>query len=82
MEALGREQPTVMGFEDLHWAEPTLLDLLEYLAARVRDVPILFLASARPELFDARPTLGGGLSSYTVLPLGALGDAAAEELDA
>jgi class 3 adenylate cyclase len=80
VDALGREQPTVLGFEDLHWAEPTLLDLLEYLAARVRDVPVLFLASARPELFDARPTLGGGLSSYTVLPLGALGDAAAEEL--
>jgi predicted ATPase len=80
VEALGRERPLVLGFEDLHWAEPTLLDLLEYLAARVRDVPVLFLASARPELFDARPTLGGGLSSYAVLPLSALGDAAAEEL--
>jgi predicted ATPase len=80
VEALGREQPTVLGFEDLHWAEPTLLDLLEYLAARARDVPVLFLATARSELFDARPTLGGGLSSYSVLPLGALGDAAAENL--
>jgi predicted ATPase len=78
--ALGREQPTVLGFEDLHWAEPTLLDLLEYAAARVRDVPVLFLATARPELFDARPTLGAGLSSYAVLPVGALSDAAAEAL--
>jgi class 3 adenylate cyclase len=80
VEALGREQPTALGFEDLHWAEPTLLDLIEHLAARVRDVPILFLASARPELFDARPTFGGGLSSYSVLPLSPLADAAADEL--
>jgi predicted ATPase len=80
VEALGRERPILLGFEDLHWAEPTQLDLLEYLAERVRDVPVLFLASARPELFDARPTLGGGLSSYSVLPLSALGEAAAEEL--
>jgi class 3 adenylate cyclase len=80
VEALGREQPTILGFEDLHWAEPTLLDLVEFLASRVRNVPILFLASARPELFDLRPTFGAGLSSYTVLPVAALDDTAAEEL--
>ena len=80
VEALGSEQPTVLGFEDLHWAEATLLDLVEYLAARVRDVPVLLLASARPELFDTRPSLGGGLSSYTALPLDALNETAAEEL--
>jgi predicted ATPase len=80
IEALGLEQPTVVSFEDLHWAEATLLDLVEYLAARVRDVPILLLASARPELFDTRPSLGGGLSSYTALPLDALSEAAAGEL--
>jgi predicted ATPase len=80
VEALGHEQPTVIGFEDLHWAEATLLDLVEHLAARLRDVPILLLASARPELFDARPSLGGGLSSYTALPLHALRETAAEEL--
>lgn len=80
VEALGSEQPTVLGFEDLHWAEGTLLDLVEHLATRVRDVPVLLLASARPELFDARPNLGGGLSAYTALPLDALNDTAAEEL--
>lgn len=80
VEALGSEQPTVLGFEDLHWAEATLLDLVEYLAARVRDVPVLLLATARPELFDTRPNLGGGLSSYTALPLDALNEPAAEEL--
>ena len=80
VEALGREEPTVLGFEDLHWAETTLLDLVEYLAARVSEVPVLLVASARPELFDTRPSLGGGLTSYTALPLDALNDAAAEEL--
>src|SRR5207302_8849228 len=46
----------------------------------VREVPVLFLAAARPELFDVRPQLGGGLSSYSVLPLGALNESDAEEL--
>lgn len=80
IEGLGSELPTILGFEDLHWAEATLLDLVEYLAARLRDVPVLILASARPELFDTRPSLGGGLSSYTALPLDALNETAAEEL--
>jgi class 3 adenylate cyclase len=80
VEALGSEQPTVLGFEDLHWAEPTLLDLVEYLASRVRDAPILLLASARPELFDRRPSLGGGLPSYAALRLDPLNETAADEL--
>ncbi len=80
VEALGREQPSVVGFEDLHWAEPSLLDLVEHLAGRVHDVPVLLVASARPELFDTRPSLGGGLTSYTTLPLDALSESAAEEL--
>jgi hypothetical protein len=60
VEALGRDRPTALVFEDLHWADPSLLDLLEYLAARVRDAPALLLALARPELLDARPGWGGG----------------------
>ncbi|HEY6428301.1 MAG TPA: AAA family ATPase, partial [Acidimicrobiales bacterium] len=80
IEALGREQPTVLGFEDLHWAEATLLDLIGYLAAEVHDEPVLLLASARPELFETRPSLGGGLPSYTALRLDALNEAAAGQL--
>lgn len=80
IESLGREQPTILGFEDLHWAEETLLDLVEFLAERVHDVPVLILASARPELLDTRPTFGGGLSSYIALRLEALNEADAEEL--
>ena len=42
--------PTLLIYEDIHWADASLLDLLETFAARVRDVPVLFLALARPEL--------------------------------
>ncbi|MHB8463305.1 MAG: ATP-binding protein [Acidimicrobiales bacterium] len=80
VEALGREQPTVLGFEDSHCAEPSLLDLIEFLAARVRDVPVLIVNSARPELFDRRPGWGGGLPAYTALAVDVLSDADAEAL--
>jgi DNA-binding SARP family transcriptional activator len=54
VEALGRERPLVLLFEDVHWAEPTLLDLIEQLAERATG-PILILCIARPELLDDRP---------------------------
>ena len=54
-EALARERPLIAVFEDLHWAEPTLLDLLEYVAESSSGFPILLLCSARPELLERRP---------------------------
>jgi predicted ATPase len=69
LEALARVQPTVLIFEDVHWADAAMLDLLEVLASRVRDVPLLLLALARPELRETRPAWGGGLPGYTALPL-------------
>jgi predicted ATPase len=69
VEAVAREQPTMLVFEDLHWADSSLLDLVELLAARLRDLPILILALARPDLLDARPAWGGGLAQYSALPL-------------
>ncbi|MDQ3874207.1 MAG: AAA family ATPase [Actinomycetota bacterium] len=68
-EGLGRERPTVLVFEDIHWADPSLLELLEHLATRLRDVPVLLLTLARPELLELRPTWGGGLPAYTALQL-------------
>ena len=47
--------PTMLVFEDLHWADPSLLDLVELLGARLRELPVLLLVLARPELLDARP---------------------------
>ena len=54
-EALGRERPLLLVFEDVHWAEPTLLDLIEQLAERATG-PILAVCIARPELLDERPS--------------------------
>ena len=45
IEALARDRPVILMFEDVHWAEPTFLDLVEHLADRLREVPVLFSAS-------------------------------------
>ena len=80
VEALALEQPTVLVFEDIHVAASSLLDLLETLASRVRDVPLLLLTQARPELLSERPAWGGGLPAYSALPLEPLGTDEAREL--
>jgi class 3 adenylate cyclase len=80
IEAIAREQPTMLVFEDLHWADDSLLDLVELLAGRLREIPLLMLALVRPDLLDARPGWGGGLSAYSALPLRPLGAADASEL--
>jgi len=72
IEAVARDTPTMLVFEDLHWGDESLLDLVELLGMRLRDLPILILVLARPELVDARPGWGGGLPAYTTLPLGPL----------
>ena len=55
--ALAAERPLILCIEDLHWAEPTLLDLL--MALRALEAPVLILATARPDLLEARPTWPG-----------------------
>ncbi len=69
VEALGHDRPTLLVFEDIHWAEPGLLDLLESFASRLRNVPLLLLTLARPELLTTRNDWGGGLPAYSALPL-------------
>jgi class 3 adenylate cyclase/tetratricopeptide (TPR) repeat protein len=56
LEALAHDRPLVVVLEDLHWAEPRFLDLIEYVTGFSRERPILLLASARPELLESRPT--------------------------
>ena len=53
--AVARDGPLVLLFEDVHWAEPPLLDLVDDLAAQLTDAPVLLLCLARPELLAARP---------------------------
>ena len=72
IESVARDRPTLLVFEDIHWSDRSLLDLIELLAARLRDLPIMLLSLARPELLDSRTAWGGGLPAYTALPLPAL----------
>jgi len=80
VESLALDAPTLLLYEDIHWADASLLDLLEAFAVRVRDVPVLFVALARPELLTERPGWGGGLPAYSALPLEPLSEPASREL--
>ena len=60
LEQEAQERPLVCVLDDLHWAEETLLELVEYVAYLSRDSPILLLCMARPELLERRPAWGGG----------------------
>jgi class 3 adenylate cyclase len=79
-QALGNQRPVLLVFEDLQWADTGTLDLLEVLASRVRDVPLMLLALARPDLLLTRPSWGGGLLASTTLSLEALSSDDAREL--
>ena len=68
-EQLAQAQPLVLVFEDVHWGEEPLLDLIEHLAAWVREAPLLLLCIARSELLDVRPTWGGGRVRSTAIEL-------------
>jgi predicted ATPase len=80
IEAGARDEATAFVFEDIHWADPSLLDLIELLATRLHDLPVLLLTLARPELLDTRPGWGGGLLAYNALPLEPLAGKDASEL--
>ena len=80
LEALARERPVLLCLEDLHWAEPTFLDLVDYLAGWVHDTPILIVCLARPDLLERRPAWSAPRENATILSLQPLSDAAAEEL--
>lgn len=80
VEALGRERATVLVFEDVHWADVSLLELIEDLAGKLRDVPVLILTLARPELRESRPKWGGGLETYSAVRLEPLGAEVATQL--
>src|SRR5262249_5147302 len=53
-QELGRQQPLIVVFEDIHWAEAALLDLIERVVATAVDTPLLLVCAARPELSESR----------------------------
>jgi class 3 adenylate cyclase len=73
-EQLAAAQPLVLVFEDVHWGEEPVLEVIEHLAAWVRTEPVLLLCLARPELLDVRPAWGGGRLRAVTLELEALPD--------
>jgi predicted ATPase/class 3 adenylate cyclase len=74
LEALAEERPTVLVFEDLHWADDALLDFVDYLVEWATGVPLLVVGTARPELLSRRPGWGGGKPNAATLSLSALSD--------
>jgi class 3 adenylate cyclase/tetratricopeptide (TPR) repeat protein len=79
IEAVSRERPLLLCFEDIHWADEGMLDLIEYLARWVRG-PALIVCPARDELLDRRSGWGGGRRNATTISLEPLGDAETREL--
>jgi predicted ATPase len=55
LETVAGSRPVVVVFDDVHWAEPTFLDLIDHLAVWLRGARVLLLCTARPELLEARP---------------------------
>ena len=80
LEQEAQEHPLVCVLDDLHWAEQTLLDLVEHVADLSRDAPILLLCMARPELLEKRPAWGGGKWNSTTVLLEPLDAAETERL--
>jgi class 3 adenylate cyclase len=84
VEELAADRPTVLLVEDIHWAEPDLLDLLERLVADAR-ASVMLVATARPEILDVRAAWGAGKRNATVLwldplPVGAVSQLLDERL--
>ena len=69
VETVAAEAPVLAIFEDIHWAEPRLLDLIEYVASWVRGAPLMIVCLTRPELLDHRPGWGGGRIESTRIQL-------------
>jgi len=79
-EHLAQERPLVIAFDDLQWAEQTLLDLIEYLLGWIRDAPILIVCMARPDLLESTPGWLAGTPNAESIILEPLSEQEAETL--
>ncbi len=79
-ESLAGSRPLIVVFDDVHWAEPTLLDLVDHIADWSREAPILLLCMARPEFLDSRSGWGGGKMNAATILLEPLSEDEAETL--
>src|SRR3954470_14531906 len=74
LDAVAERGPTVLVFEDLHWADDGLLDFVDDLVDWLRTAPLLVVGTARPELLERRPGWGGGKANATTVSLQPLRD--------
>jgi class 3 adenylate cyclase/tetratricopeptide (TPR) repeat protein len=74
LEALAEQRPLVLVFEDLHWADESLLDFVDEIVDWITDVPLLVVATGRPELLERRPNWGGGKLNAATIALAPLTD--------
>ena len=74
VEALAEDRPTVLVFEDIHWADDVLLDFIDLIADRAGAVPLLIVCTARPELLERREHWGGGTTNAQTISLTPLSD--------
>jgi class 3 adenylate cyclase/tetratricopeptide (TPR) repeat protein len=79
-ERLSDVYPTLLVFEDMHWADASLLDFVEHLLEWSRNHPIFVITLARPELLERRPTWGAGLRNFSSIYLEPLPGGAMHEL--
>ena len=79
-ETVAATRPLVVVLDDLHWAEPALLDLVEYVTRSSSGAPIFVLCTARPDLFDVRPSWAAPRAGATLVVLEPLDNAASDEL--
>jgi class 3 adenylate cyclase/tetratricopeptide (TPR) repeat protein len=73
-------QPLVLVFEDIHWAEEPMLNVIEHVARSVRDAPLLIICVTRPELLELRPSWGGGNLRAAAIELAPLNAEESERL--
>jgi predicted ATPase len=74
LEAIALVRPTVLVFEDMHWADDDLVDFVDEVAEWLLDVPMLVVCTTRPELLERRPGWGGGKRNALTVSLGPLSD--------
>ena len=78
--ALGRVRPVVVCLDDIHWADPSLLELVDHLVEWLHDVPVFVLCLARPELREAQPAWGSSAFSSSTLLLDPLSPDESDQL--
>jgi predicted ATPase/class 3 adenylate cyclase len=79
-ERLADADPVAMVFEDMQWADPSLLDFVEYLLQWSRDHRLYVITLARPELVERRPTWGAGSRTFSAIYLEPLPERAMQKL--